>query len=319
MNHEDNTHFSRPPDIFITGHDLETLSTDELKAHHEQLTSLEAPLRTQTFEDPDLEAVSKMSYLAARSIVGEKAATQQLKDYERSTNQAHKREVEDLHRIARTDSLTGLPNRVAFAEALETASKSGRPYGVIYIDLNGFKYVNDRHGHDGGDRILQIVGDKLQDRLRTKADPLNPEEKHDVVVRLSAAENHSLLAEGEADHEEQTLFEQAARLGGDEFAAVVFLDPRPHNRHRLRAENPAKEPTLDERMQAITRHLSLDISRIGEENPDTVGTDFGAAIGYSIVKPYGDPVAALKEADSMMYTVKNQRRKKPSQQNAQSA
>lgn len=67
---------------------------------------------------------------------------------------------------ARTDALTGLPNRrsleeVATAE-VKRGTRTGSPLAVIICDIDHFKQVNDRHGHDVGDQVLRTVADKLR-------------------------------------------------------------------------------------------------------------------------------------------------------------
>jgi diguanylate cyclase (GGDEF)-like protein len=72
---------------------------------------------------------------------------------------------------ARHDMLTGLQNRSGLAEALDgrlarTARGTGR-LALIYLDLDGFKAVNDTFGHMAGDRLLQLVADRLRTIIRT--------------------------------------------------------------------------------------------------------------------------------------------------------
>ncbi|HWU96654.1 MAG TPA: EAL domain-containing protein [Sphingomonas sp.] len=93
------------------------------------------------------------------------------------------------HQLAYHDPLTGLPNRRALAEALErrtTQAGEGVPLGLLIIDLDRFKSINDVHGHPAGDQLLR-----------------------DVAARLN-------LVVGE----EGTSY----RLGGDEFAVIVDAD-----------------------------------------------------------------------------------------------
>jgi diguanylate cyclase (GGDEF)-like protein len=73
-----------------------------------------------------------------------------------------------LHALARVDPLTGLYNRRGFDERLDGEwSRHGSEHGaVLLIDLDDFKRVNDRLGHDKGDLALQEVGRRLQARLR---------------------------------------------------------------------------------------------------------------------------------------------------------
>lgn len=97
----------------------------------------------------------------------------------------HQLEAE-LHRQARHDPLTGLPNRRYLLErikALAAADGDDRA-GLCFVDLDSFKQVNDRYGHGIGDQVLCAVADRLLDRVSG----------HDCMV---------------------------ARIGGDEFVALV--------------------------------------------------------------------------------------------------
>ncbi len=90
--------------------------------------------------------------------------------------------TDELTARAMTDALTGLGNRALLRErltaALARAKRSGRPVGVLLLDLNGFKPINDTHGHDAGDEMLRVVADRLRDSVRTE----------DVVGRLGGDE-----------------------------------------------------------------------------------------------------------------------------------
>ena len=81
------------------------------------------------------------------------------------TDQLHRSEAAASLQ-ARTDALTGLANRTAVLEHLEamaaTARATGRPGAIVYLDLDGFKNVNDTHGHAAGDRILRDIGERLR-------------------------------------------------------------------------------------------------------------------------------------------------------------
>lgn len=78
----------------------------------------------------------------------------------------------DLRRRALYDSLTGLPNRYLVRDRLEMAAarqerlETGST-GVLFIDLDGFKPINDTHGHDAGDELLRQVADRLTAAVRT--------------------------------------------------------------------------------------------------------------------------------------------------------
>lgn len=82
-----------------------------------------------------------------------------------------RKEREDrLRHRALHDPLTGLPNRAYFAERLDRALAAGterrRQLSVLLLDLDGFKAVNDRFGHDAGDSLLVAVGQRLVTCLR---------------------------------------------------------------------------------------------------------------------------------------------------------
>jgi diguanylate cyclase len=89
------------------------------------------------------------------------------------------------------DALTGLPNRRALQEqltlAVEAAQQDAVPFALFFMDLDGFKNINDQHGHDVGDELLRQVALRL--RRTTRAD--------DIVCRL-AGDEFVLLVRGVA-------------------------------------------------------------------------------------------------------------------------
>ncbi|WP_375750175.1 ABC transporter substrate binding protein [Vibrio sp. HN007] len=109
-----------------------------------------------------------------------------------SEQKAHEKQ---LKKIAHYDQLTGLPNRVLFsdrlAQAMKYADRQNSIISVLYIDLDGFKAVNDTYGHIFGDRLLQVVTSRLQQVIR---------------------ENDT-----------------AARLGGDEFIILLLNSGKPED------------------------------------------------------------------------------------------
>jgi diguanylate cyclase (GGDEF)-like protein/PAS domain S-box-containing protein len=98
-------------------------------------------------------------------------------------------QVAELRRQALHDSLTDLPNRILLYDRLEQeilkTARSGRPLGLLFMDLNGFKEINDTFGHHCGDLLLRQVGPRLRAQLRTS----------DTVARLGGDEFAILLPE----------------------------------------------------------------------------------------------------------------------------
>jgi diguanylate cyclase (GGDEF)-like protein/PAS domain S-box-containing protein len=98
-----------------------------------------------------------------------------------------------LEYIAHYDALSGLPNRVLLSDRLHLAMaqthRNKSTLAVVYLDLDGFKEVNDTYGHDNGDKLLSVIAERMKNSLR----------------------------EGDT----------IARLGGDEFVAVL-LDLNTH-------------------------------------------------------------------------------------------
>ena len=88
----------------------------------------------------------------------------------RALRQQLQLERQRAHELAREDSLTGLGNRRALEEALvheaARAARSGETVGVLLIDVDRFKSINDRHGHAAGDACLRSVTDALLRALR---------------------------------------------------------------------------------------------------------------------------------------------------------
>ncbi len=96
--------------------------------------------------------------------------------------------VDDLRELASTDPLTGMLNHGAFGVALERACAAEAPATLLLFDIDHFKTVNDRFGHQEGDRMLQLVSDLLVRHKR----------RDDALGRLGGEEFGLLLVEADA-------------------------------------------------------------------------------------------------------------------------
>lgn len=103
------------------------------------------------------------------------------------------RRQEEVRRSALFDALTGLPNRQLFIRQLDQAlarwQRSRAPYAVLFMDLDGFKLINDSLGHQMGDRVLQAAGAAINGQLRAA----------DTASRFGGDEFVILLADSDAD------------------------------------------------------------------------------------------------------------------------
>ncbi len=98
-------------------------------------------------------------------------------------------ELERTKHLSLHDSLTGIPNRAFFTTYLQKTlsrnRRNKRSFAIAYMDLDGFKAVNDTYGHDYGDKLLQEVTKRIEDSLRDS----------DFVARLGGDEFGIILAD----------------------------------------------------------------------------------------------------------------------------
>ncbi len=136
------------------------------------------------------------------------------------------REAEERLRFHAThDPLTGLPNRMLFNQRLAEAMRTGagdapREYAVLFLDLDGFKWVNDSLGHGAGDRLLVEIARRLEDHLL-----------HDVLIARYGGDEFTLLPDGDCGLDRAVaiarrvlkLFEQPFELSGQQVFSAASL------------------------------------------------------------------------------------------------
>ena len=200
---------------------------------------------------------------------------------------------DQIRQLANYDSLTGLPNRRFFRDqfgsALERARTSGTAVGVLFIDLDRFKQINDTLGHQVGDQLLREVAKRLYQCVR----------ENDTVARAAERAGPSQgvrppsigsatrsLAAGSQSAPVPVNTNSVARLGGDEFT-ILLTD--------------VSEPSIIESVaQRILETMRKPFSFSGHELFVT------ASIGLAGYPADGSDVdTLLRKADIAMYAVKD--------------
>jgi diguanylate cyclase (GGDEF)-like protein len=174
-------------------------------------------------------------YLVTHSLVSLAAAliSNSLSEQIQKTIGSLNRQADQLVKIAHTDPLTGLANRRHLFERLESefsrAQRYRRPFCLLYIDMDGFKAINDQFGHLFGDEILRGSARAMQ-----------------AVLRAT-----DLLA----------------RIGGDEFAVLLpetDLVGSEHVANKLRKSLTAYGNQLSPSLPSLT--LSIGVGQIGDDD-----------------------------------------------------
>ncbi|PTS85585.1 two-component system response regulator [Pseudomonas sp. HMWF032] len=131
---------------------------------------------------------------------------------------------QQLESQAITDALTGLLNRRGFYQAVDAAlariDRSGQRMAVLYLDLDGFKRINDSLGHDAGDQLLKRVGEQLKTSLRP--------------------------------------YDSLARIGGDEFTALLDSLEHPEDAARI-AEKLIEQVSVRHTIEGVDVTLGASV------------------------------------------------------------
>lgn len=136
--------------------------------------------------------------VAAELLVFSVALGTRIRVLRRAQSELHAR-AEHLAIVAETDTLTGTANRAGLAQVAQRLLQPGQRHALLLLDLDNFKPINDRFGHEAGDQILQEVARRLREQVRPA----------DVVARLGGDEFVILLT---GLHERQRLGQVAHRV-----------------------------------------------------------------------------------------------------------
>ncbi|WP_169064262.1 diguanylate cyclase domain-containing protein [Geodermatophilus dictyosporus] len=182
------------------------------QACRETVLNLRGPERTPWWNELHLAPVhdadgAVVQYIGVQVDVTARVEAERALVRERDRTSAALARIQEL---AYTDPLTGLLNRRRLEEQVEAAvwetRARGDALGLLFVDLDGFKAVNDRFGHAAGDELLQVVARRLRDRVR----------RRDLVARLGGDEFLVALP----DLSPETAADEAARVA-DELAASL--------------------------------------------------------------------------------------------------
>lgn len=187
-----------------------------------------------------------------------------------------RRQAEDrIRQLAHFDALTGLPNRRQLIwrveRAIESARRGGHEVGLLLIDLDRFKVINDTLGHAAGDELLVEVGCRLRS-----------------CVRHSDQIMEGMLEGGMSNRSHRGL-EAVGRLGGDEFVALLpeVTDERDAERVAQRVLDALREPIFVGGQECFVT----------------------ASVGIALYPRDGQTMAdLLRNSDVAMYAVKSQGR-----------
>lgn len=175
--------------------------------------------------------------------------------------------TQQLHQLAHHDVLTGLPNRLVFEDrlgnAMERARRNATRVALVFIDLNGFKAINDAHGHAAGDQVLVATAQRLKGALR----------ESDSVARIGGDE-FVVILEGLALN--GSLEEEARAIGEKIFAALAAPLDLANSPQRISASLgiaifPDHTPSMD-RLIHIADLAMYEAKRSGE-NQYRLGND----------------------------------------------
>jgi diguanylate cyclase (GGDEF)-like protein len=202
------------------------------------------------------EAGTVVRYIGVQHDVTARVEAERALLQERDRNKQY---VARIRELAFTDPLTGLPNRRRLEEQVETAIWSARTgedtLALLFVDLNGFKAVNDALGHAAGDELLQSVARTLRGRLR-RSDLLARVGGDEFLVALTGLEPAAARAEALRVADELTAAVQApVPLRGREVAVGASI-------------GVAVYPADAEEFQALLH--AADLGRYAHETGDGV-------------------------------------------------
>ena len=197
--------------------------------------------------------ISTLSEEIRRMLERRKSAEEELKNA-KDELEAKIKIQDEMMKLAYHDHLTGLPNKLMLTDrlrqAISLARRTQKYLGVIFIDLDEFKTINDTLGHDQGDELLREVADRISGKMR----------EEDTVCRAGGDE-FIILVQNLLDPEDlskgaekiKDCFSESYRLKGQDFniKASVGL---------------ARYPSDGEDIDTLIRNADIDMYKAKEKN-----------------------------------------------------
>lgn len=226
----------------LIGHTLPEVASPQSRPVVEAAYRAALAGQTQALDIPRGDKVYALTIVPVRdergAVTAGLALVYDVTNHKRNEALARK-EVNEVRSLSVKDELTGLYNRRGFlqlaSERLAFAARMGRPALLFFVDLNGMKQINDRLGHEQGDRALIETADVLRATCRSS----------DVIARLGGDEFVALLVDG--DQADLASFSERVQREIDEHNA------QPDRAFRLSASigAAAYDPEQPERVEAL--------------------------------------------------------------------
>ena len=202
--------------------------------------------------------------------------------------------------LAYQDGLTGLPNRRQFEEALAIAvgspPRASAAHAVYFLDLNGFKRINDVHGHGVGDEVLIVVAQRLLSAMRDgdMVARFGGDEFAILATHLAGPETATNVAMRVMESLESPISAGGAIHGvGLGIGIALVPSDATTSEEAMRKADIALYRAKDEKSKSASRFFDADMDARTQER-DLIERDLPGAINKGDVRPYYQPLIDLQ-------------------------